>query len=186
MKRSSVSEEAMNYSCPVVIVRASGVAADKRGAARMLTDLSTTAFFDGSVSLVVGAEIHCELFDDPQVVARVRPFARPNAAMQYWKVEIIPRSRWVSERPPARPPTLSQVLDDLQATVEQLDSNVSRHDAAIDIEQIRLELKRSRPDRTELSRRSPGSVPWADWKRSRLNSCRLLSSCSQSRTVLSN
>jgi hypothetical protein len=150
MERSSVSEGAMNYSCPVVIVHASGVAAEKRDAARMLTDLSTTAFFDGSVSLAVGDEIHCELFDDPRVVASVIPYARPSAAMQYWKVDIIPGSRWVNERPPARPPTLKQALDDLQATVEQLDSNVSRHDAAIDIEQIRMELKRSRPDRSRV------------------------------------
>jgi hypothetical protein len=140
----------MNYSCPVVIVRASGAPAEKPGAARMLTDLSTTAFFDGSVSLHVGDEIHCELFDEPRVVAGVSPFARPNASMQYWKVEIVPRSRWVSERPPDRPPTLTQALDDLQATVERLDSNVSRHDAAIDIEQIRLELKRSRPDKPRV------------------------------------
>jgi hypothetical protein len=47
-------------------------------------------------------------------------------------------------------PTLNQLFDDLQATVEQLDSNVSRHDAAIDIEQIGMELKRSRPDQSRV------------------------------------
>jgi hypothetical protein len=139
----------MNYSCPVVIVRASGEPAEKRGAAWMLTDLSATAYFDGSVSLGVGDEIHCELFDEPRVVAGIRPFARPNASMQYWRVDIIPRSQWVS-KPAAAPPTLNQALDDLQASVEQLDSNVSRHDAAIDIAQIRMELKRSRPDKSHI------------------------------------
>ncbi len=140
----------MFYSCPVVIVRASGVAAGKPGAARMLTDLSATAFFDGSVSLAVGDEIHCELFEEPRIVAAVWPFARPNASMQQWKVDLVPRSDWVDERSRARPPTLKQALDDLRAAVEQLDSNVSRHDAAIDIEQIRMELKRSRPDKSRV------------------------------------
>jgi hypothetical protein len=131
-----------------VIVRASGVAAEKRGAALMQTDLSTTAFFDGSVSLAPGDEIHCELFDEPRVVAGGSPFARPNASMQYWKVHIVPRSEWVG--PLARPPTLQRALDDLQTTVEQLDFNVSRYEAALDIEQIRMELKRSRPDKSRV------------------------------------
>jgi hypothetical protein len=140
----------MNYSCTAMIVRASGAAGEKPGAAWMLTDLSTTALFDGSVSLHVGDEIHCELFDEPRVVAGVRPFARPHASMQYWKADIVPRSTWVSARPPAGPPTLTQALDDLQTTVERLVSNVSRYDAAIDIEQIRMELKRSRPDKSRV------------------------------------
>ena len=137
----------MNYSCPVVLVRASG-AAEERRAARMQTDLSTTAFFDGSVSLAPGDEIHCELFDEPRVVAAVIPFARRDSSMQRWQVHIVPRAEWIKD--PVRPPALEQALDDLQTAVEQLLSNVSRHDAAIDIAQIRMELQRSRPDKSRV------------------------------------
>ena len=48
------------------------------------------------------------------------------------------------------------MLDDLQATAERVDSNVSRHDAAIDIEQIRMKLKRSRPDTSRVIRSVSG------------------------------
>ena len=57
-------------------------------------------------------------------------------------------AKWIKD--PVPPPTLEQALDDLQATVEQLLSNVSRHDAAIDIAQIRMELQRSRPEKSRV------------------------------------
>ena len=68
------------------------------------------------------------------------PLPDPMPATQYWQVDIVPRSKWIRDGR-SRPPTLKQALDGLQATVEQLVSNVSRHDAAIDIEQIRMELR---------------------------------------------
>jgi len=137
----------MNYSCPVVLVRASGAEEEGR-AARMRTDLSPLAYFDGSVVPAPGDEIHCELFDEPHVVAGVIPFARRYSSMQCWQVHIVPRAKWIKD--PVPPPTLEQALDDLQATVEQLLSNVSRHDAAIDIAQIRMELQRSRPEKSRV------------------------------------
>ena len=74
--------------------------------------------------------------------------ARRFSSMQCWQVHIVPRADWIKD--PVRPPTLEQALDDLQTRAEQLLSNVSRHDAAIDIAQIRMELQRSRPDKSRV------------------------------------
>lgn len=166
------------YSCLVTIVRAPGSVRETHGTALMLTDLTTT-LFEAFVSIHAGDEIHGDLFDEPRLVASVTPYARPHASMQYWRVNIVPRSQ-VSQRPPTGPPITStrpvaavtvgaagravenfftpspelaplmRALDDVERTVEQLDSTVSRHDAAIDIEQIRMELKRFRADKSRV------------------------------------
>lgn len=121
-----------------------------------------------------------DMFDEPRVITKVDPNVMADGSTSHWVAEMMPESQWERENRPAAPsfvaagqgarinygsvdqsvqqfqnhsPELGAVmreLDAITAAIEQLASAVDRTDASIDVEQIKSELRRSRPEKGRI------------------------------------
>ena len=80
-------------SRPVTIVRGAGTPEELRWETRMGGDFDTKALFQSSDRVVTGDELHCDVFDQPRLVLRVKAVLA-NGEVAYWEAPIIPVSEW--------------------------------------------------------------------------------------------
>jgi hypothetical protein len=121
-----------------------------------------------------------DIFDEPRIITKVRPEIVLDGSTSHWVAEMIPKSQWERANRAGQPtysvtgqggrinigsvdqsvqqfhnhsPELAAVLKELDAirdAVEHLTSSNDRRDAVIDVEQIRLELQRSKPEKSRI------------------------------------
>lgn len=127
-----------------------------------------------------GDEIHCDVFDEPRVVARVDP-SLVMEGVSHWVASIDPRSEWMRLQASARATivvsgqgarvnlnsvdqsvqhfggvgemdTVLNLLDEIRESVKSDGTlaEADKNDASIDVEQVRSELQRSKPDRGRI------------------------------------
>ncbi len=162
----------------VTIVRDAGAQTEKRWQTTMGGDLRHKALFHLDDRVRTGDELHAEYFDEPRVIARVDPCGTNNG-ISHWEAQMVSQSEWKRCHAQSQPyvvvsgegarvnvnsidqsvqhfhgldyEAISRVLDDMKSTIVQaVLSEDEKNDAAIDIEQLRGELRRSRPDGSRL------------------------------------
>ena len=83
----------LNPSFPVTIIHAPGRPTERRWHTRIGGDCDRRALVQSEDRVALGDEIHCEFFDQPRIVVRVKPVFG-SGAVAYWEAEIVPRSEW--------------------------------------------------------------------------------------------
>ena len=78
-------------SRPVTIVRGAGTLEELRWETRMGGNFDTKALFQADDRVVTGDEIHCDVFDQPRIVLRVKPVLA-SGVVTYWDAAIAPCS----------------------------------------------------------------------------------------------
>ena len=84
------------------VVRDVGTPQETRSTIRMGGNFVNKALFHVEDNVKTGREIHCELFDEPRVIARVDP-AVVNTGVSHWMARIMPRSEWNRRHPTVQP-----------------------------------------------------------------------------------
>jgi hypothetical protein len=80
-------------SRPVTIIRHPGTPEEYRWDARMGGDFDAKALFQASDKVIPGDEIHCDLFDVPRIVLRVKAVLG-SGEISHWKVMMAPQPEW--------------------------------------------------------------------------------------------
>jgi hypothetical protein len=75
----------------VTIVRAAGTSEELRWDVQMGGDFDSKALFQPADRVKVGDEIHCDVFDIPRIVERVKPILLGNGEVAHWDAKISPR-----------------------------------------------------------------------------------------------
>jgi hypothetical protein len=75
----------------VTIVRAAGTPEELRWDTEMGGDFDAKALFQAPDRVLTGDEIHCDIFDRPRIVARVKPKLLADGEVAYWEAAITPR-----------------------------------------------------------------------------------------------
>ena len=161
----------------VTIVRARGTPEEKTWEAQMGGDRARKALFYLDDRVKTGDEIHCELFDEPKVISKVDP-SLTMSGVSHWEAEMMPQSEWSRRHAAALPNIMMtgqgarvnigssdqsiqhfhnaqadnaavlQALEEIKAAIQALGSSVESKDASLDVEQLKTELQRSKPDKS--------------------------------------
>ena len=160
----------------VTIVREAGTAEEASWKTQMGGDLARKALFHVEDRVKTGDEIHCDVFDEPRVVARVDP-SLCMEGVSHWEATIVPRSEWnrlhrniqstimvtgqgarvnlgsldQSVQHFSGATEIGAVLKSLDEIREAINADATlpesdKNDARIDAEQVKSELQRSKPD----------------------------------------
>lgn len=175
VKRSKAMPTFVTHSL-VTIIRARGTPDEKRWEAQMGGDRARKGLFYVEDRVKTGDEIHCELFDEPKIISKVDP-SLMMSGVSHREAEMIPQSERNRRHRPALPlitftgpgarvnigsvdhssqhfhnsqsdAAVLQVLEEIKTAVAQLAvSPIESKDAALDVEQLKTELQRSKPDK---------------------------------------
>jgi hypothetical protein len=165
----------------VTIVRARGTPDEKSWQAQMGGDLARKALFYIDDRIKTGDEIHCELFDEPKIISKVDP-SLMLSGVSHWEAEMMPQSEWDRRHGVALPQitvtgqgarinigsadhssqhfhnaqsdaAVLQALEEIKAAIAQhVASPAESKDASLDVEQLKMELQRSKPDQNSIGK----------------------------------
>jgi hypothetical protein len=161
----------------VTIIRARGTPDEKSWEAQMGGDRARKALFYLDDRIKTGDEIHCELFDEPKIISKVDP-AMTMSGVSHWEADMMPQSEWRRHHGAALPnitltgqgarvnigssdhsiqhfhnaqadnAAVLQALEEIRAAIKGLGSSVESKDASLDVDQLKTELQRSKPDKS--------------------------------------
>jgi hypothetical protein len=165
----------------VTVIRAHGTADEKRWEAQMGGDRARKALFYIDDRVKTGDEVHCELFDEPKIISKVDP-AMAFDGPSHWEAEMMPQSEWNRRHAPSSPhitmtgqgariniasadhssqhfhnaqsdAAVLQALEEIKAAIAQhVASPAESKDASLDVEQLKMELQRSKPDQNSIGK----------------------------------
>ncbi|HEY6988075.1 MAG TPA: hypothetical protein VH369_06815 [Bryobacteraceae bacterium] len=161
----------------VTIFRARGTPDEKSWEAQMGGDRARKALFYIDDRVKTGDEIHCELFDEPKIISKVDP-SMTMSGVSHWEAEMMPRSEWQRRYgSPSHNITVTgqgarvnvgstdqsvqhfhnvqddaaivHLLEEIKTAIQQnFGTTAESKDAALDVDQLKIELQRSRPDKS--------------------------------------
>jgi len=164
----------------VTIIRARGTPDEKTWEAQMGGDRARTALFYLDDRVKTGDEIHCELFDEPKIISKVDPVmilsgpshweaemvpqsewnrrrgaTLPNIMVtgQGARVNIgsLDHSHQDFRHADDDNAAVLRVLEEIQATIHHQNlSPAASKDASLDVDQLKIELQRSKPDKSKI------------------------------------
>lgn len=165
---------------PVTVVRGAKTADEKRWETRMGGDLSRKALFYIDDKIKTGDEIHADVFDEPRIVVRVTPSLVAEGVSHWEAEMLPQSEWQLRHRAALPPITVTgmgarvnvhsvdqstqnfhnqyndnaaliQALDDVKAMIQQQAISADeRNDAIVDVEQIKMEMQRSKPDKGRI------------------------------------
>jgi hypothetical protein len=162
----------------VTIIRARGTPDEKTWEAQMGGDRARNALFYLDDRVKTGDEIHCELFDEPKIITKVDPSMTLSGPSHWEAEMMPQSEWQRRYRPPSPNITVTgqgarvnvgsldqsvqhfhgaaadnaailHLLEEIRTAIQQnLGSSPESKDAALDVEQLKAEVQRSKPDKS--------------------------------------